>query len=530
VNALVTAGRCRNHGTQRATTTIYGSQFGQKRSTLLCTNHHFLIQRFHSTAVPKRKTTEPITKKELLDLVDQYGGESLTEQFPSQDLPKSRESIERVAEWQKFVVSELPINSEWPSKAYTWPAQGEHGKAVARLIELLDEDCDNPEELYQLYKTIPTPRIPYLEANYRHKLLVKLGVLEHKDEHSMWRYLYVIDDMKLCQVPLRVSEWNIVMSFVGRYVPKTTEVEAEAGLRVFKEMEHVAGKKGNAATFNILFDMATKAGKFKLGEMIYEEMGKRGLQFNRFHYVSLIHCRGLERDGQGVRRAYKDLIEAGEIVDTIVLNCMISSLITAGEPQAAEQVYERMKKMHIKKTGAKLPPRDWRSRRQVNNALLHMAKLGKKDPALLEAFRKDAIMAPDIQTYRLLIQYTTVHAGDLQRASQLLDEMKMFEVPLDGAIFLSLFKGFFVHGGVRYSHWMENRFTSVWKAYMEAIESGTDGVHLGKWIIIWALRASMKVAGQKKMFEIWDEVKDKWEPRQEELAHVTEIIRELTQS
>jgi hypothetical protein len=108
--------------------------------------------------------------------------------------------------------------------------------------------------------------------------------------------------------------------------------------------------------------------------------------------------------------------------------------------------------------------------------------------------------------------------------------MKMFEVPLDGAIFLSLFKGFFVHGGVRYSHWMENRFTSVWKAYMEAIESGTDGVHLGKWIIIWALRASMKVAGQKKMFEIWDEVKDKWEPRQEELAHVTEIIRELTQS
>ena len=38
------------------------------------------------------------------------------------------------------------------------------------------------------------------------------------------------------------------------------------------------------------------------------------------------------------------LVEAGEIVDTVVLNAMISALVKAHEASAAENIYERMKR------------------------------------------------------------------------------------------------------------------------------------------------------------------------------------------
>lgn len=524
VNALVRVGQCKEHTSEGALqhvtkVTRLGSQPLSSISQLryLTFSHRY---RKHSYG---ESTGELRTREDLLRLVDLYDSNSLTDDLPLLELP----SFQQPEAGPHVIVSDKGRNCYWDSPRYKWPARGEEQKVVERLEELLRDPYARPEDSYKLYRALPAPRVPYLDSPTRHKLLHNLGVLERKDEAAMLRYLSVIDDMKATGIPLTTAEWNCATSFAGRYVGRTTEVEVESGLRLWKEMEHGAGVRGNAATFNILFDMATKAGKFKLAEKIYEEMTRRGLSFNRFHHVSLIHYHGLRADGDGVRKAYKALVEEGEIVDTVVLNCMISSLLQAYEPQAAEQVYERMKRLHRDHPGACLASKDFKTRRQITKALMRMAWHAKRDPSQLKHFQNQSSIAPDVQTYCILINYVAVQAGDLHKTVKLLDEMRCFEVPLNGSIFFALFKGFALHGGIRYTHWTQDRLESVWRAYLQAVDGQHEHVYLGKWVVVWALKAFAKCSGKTRTVELWEVIRDRWKPRDEELHVVTKVLRSL---
>lgn len=525
INALVRAGRCREH-TLRGATPHISNAILQRRCRPFPgqeLGHIVLGRRYQGTSSIAQPMQELSTREELLALVDQYDGESFTDRLPLLELP----SLHSPEPGHHLFVSDKVEDSELPSPRYKWPAQGEARKSIKALEIALEDPKTSPEYSYRLYRALPAPRIPYLDSKTRHNLLRNLGVVERKDEESMLRYLSVVDDMKAVGIPLTTYEWNCATSFAGRYVGWTTEIEVEAGLRLWKEMEHVAGVKANAATFNILFDMATKAGKFKLAEMIYDEMKNRGHAFNRFHHVSLIHYYGIRADGEGVRKAYKALVEAGEIVDTIVLNCMISSLFRAYEPQAAEQVYERMKMLHKHRSGAELPPRDYKKRREVTKTLMRMTEHAKRTPAMLKRFQNQSIIAPDVQTYRILIQYLAVHAGELNKTVMLLDDMRWFEVPLNGSIFFALFKGFALHGGIRYSHWTQDRLESVWRAYMQAIERQDEDLYIGKWMVTWVLKAYAKCSGRARTIEIWDEIKERWKAQDEELDFINNLLQSL---
>jgi pentatricopeptide repeat protein len=481
--------------------------------------HHWPTKDNACSSIPEGELT---TREELMALVDQYDNESSADRLPAPEIASPTQySSER-----KLVISNTEQDAHWPPLIYVWPAQGEERKAVETLERTLNELKVDPDEYYRLYRALPAPRVPFLTADTRHKLLNVMGVVERKDEQTMLRYLSIIDDMKTVGIPLTVSEWNIAISFAGRYVARTSEAEVEGALRMWREMEHVADVRANAATFNILFDVATKAGKFRLGEMIYQEMENRGYPFNRFHHVSVIHYYGLRADGEGVRKAYKALVEAGEIVDTVVLNCMMASLIRAYEPQGAIQIYDRMKKLHETKSGSSLPSRDYKERRAVTKSLMKLAVRAKQHPSRLPAFQEQSVIAPDTKTYRILIHYIAVKSGDLHRTAKLLDEMRWFDVPPHGSIFLALFKAFSIHGGVRYSHWTQSRLESVWKAYLQALDSQKSQVYVGKWMIFWALKAFKICAGEERTLKAWEEIKDKWNPPDDEMIFITSLLSE----
>jgi len=156
-----------------------------------------------------------------------------------------------------------------------------------------------------------------------------------------------------------------------------------------------------------------------------------------------------------------------------------------------------------------------------------MAKHAKRDPAQLKRFQNLSVIAPDVQTYRILVQYLAVHAGELHKAVKCLDEMRWFEVPLDGSIFLALFNGFALHGGIRYTHWTQDRLESVWRAYLQAIDSQHEGLYIGKWMIVWALKAFAKCSNKERTMEVWEAIKNKWKPQDEELQVVMKVLRSL---
>ena len=531
-SSLANVGYCRQHTSIRQHTTIrqpctYLKPGKQSLNTKRRVADVPSLQRHRNTKksseLPEERATQPnTTREELMALVDEYAGDSFTDQLPLPGLP----SLYQPSDGPHLTVSDKE-DDEWPPPHQSWPADDETRVKIALLDHALKSFSRDPEDIYKLYRDLPGPRVPYLKSKTRHKLLRHLSVVERKDEQSMLRYFSVIDDMKVTAIPLSSTEWTSAISFAARYVGRSTEVEVESALQMWREMEQVVGIRGNDATFNVLFDVACKAGKFTLAEMIYNEMEARGFKYNRFHHVSQIHFHGLQRNGDAARAAYKALVEAGEIVDTIVLNAMISALIRSYEVQAAENVYERMKKLHFEDKSFRHLPRDFKSRRQINRSLLTLSMVGRERPWILEKFQRNSIKAPNIQTYRILINYFAVVAGELDKVAKYLDEMEWFEIPVHGALFLALFKGFAAHGGIRYTEWTDDRLESVWKSFIQSLDAGAEGLYISKWMVMWALRAFLKCSGKSRTIGIWDEVRQKWKPSEGDMDFIMRTLQPL---
>lgn len=172
--------------------------------------------------------------------------------------------------------------------------------------------------------------------------------------------------------------------------------------------------QGRSVSLSILFDLSAKAGKFALAELILKEMRSRQLPLDRHARVGIIFYEGLRGNGQGVRRAYHDFVNSGEIVDTVVLNCVIASLLRAGEPAAAQQVYERMKRMHAQKTGSEeVPFLDWQATRDITAVLRTAAIEFKYQPEKLKTLQAEQSLAPNLRTFNIFLDYHIQETGSL---------------------------------------------------------------------------------------------------------------------
>lgn len=546
ISSLVNAGNC-HHGAPKAlpSSTFFSSRRPQAWKKLSQSQNQPIRRHIHKLAklpthnvgtfeeerrqeewpcLDNEPTQEPTrSKEELLRLVDQYSGGYYSYQTPLIDLPPRYQP----SDGPHLTVSDKP-KDEWPppdKPEQCWPADSETKSKIEELEFALKNPYRDPEEMYELYKALPSPRITYLEARTRHRMMNRLAVVERRDEHSMLRYLSVVDDMKRAAIPLSVTEWTSALSFVTRYVRQPTHVEVEDSLEMWKEMERSAGVKSSNATFNTLFNVACRAGKLNLAEMIYTEMENRGLEADRFKHVSLIFYYGLRGNGDGARAAYKEMVEAGEVIDTVTLNAMISALIRSGEPSAADNIYERMKEAHINNANGKLNPRDFRARRSMTKTLINMTKLFRDDKEKMEALQKRSIISPDLATFLILVSYYATKAGELDKTAKLLEEMKWFALPLHGYMFFSLFKGFALHGGIRYTHWTEARLEKVWTSFMGALVANEKEVYMSKWMAAWILQGFAVCAGKERVWTVWAELKAKWEPDEVELDFVNSRLR-----
>jgi pentatricopeptide repeat protein len=488
--------------------------------------HNATFQRRQQTKAAERIQEEDVdvepnrTREELMALVDQYSGESYTDQLPVLELPR----LYQPSDGPHITVSDN-VEDEWPPPHQAWFADLETQIKLEKLKNALKYHFKDPDEIYELYRALPEPRAPYLESETRHRMLHHLAVVESKNEHSMLRYLSVIDDMKGTAIPLTTTEWTSAISFAASYTAKSTEVEVEAALVMWKEMEHIAGVKGNGATFNVLFDVACKAGKFTLAEMINKEMLTRGFDFDRYHHVSMIFYHGLMKNGDGARAAYKALVDADEIVDTVVLNAMISALIRSHEAHAAENIYERMKRSHLERPGAQLQPKDFRARRLITRTLKMMAIVSKTDKTKREEFQRRSIIAPDRQTFQILLHHFAVQAGEMGKTAKFLEEMTLFDIAPHNALFVPILKAFATHGGIRYTRWTESRLEAVWKSLMQALDDKVEGVDISRWLVIWAIRAFAKCSGKSRTVKVWEEIKQIWDPGEADLDFIMYELR-----
>ena len=432
--------------------------------------------------------------------------------------------IDGDAAWEDSMLS-VDVNAT--ANAETSTCGRDLEDAIHSLRQVLRNEEAPHEDILNAYSALPFPGVAYLKHHTRRKLLKRLSVVEIKSQKSMMRFLSVIDDMKAADLPVAEAEWNSAIAFTGRCFVRVTAVEVESALRLWKEMEQEAGVQSGKVTFNILFDIATKAGKFVLAEMVLQEMASRQIPLNRFAQTGLIYYHGLKGDGQGVRKQYQALVDAGHIIDTVVMDCVIASLLRAGEAPAAELVYERMKQMFAQKTGAISPPPNWRKTRELGRILEKSALVFKTDPYKRQQLQAEQCLAPGLRTFTILIWHHISVTGELRRVTRLLDEMQSLGIPIHGKIFLRIFKGFAFNGGVKYTSWTKARLESVWNALTISLDDRVPDVQLQKWLVVWIMRAFAKCCGRTRALEIWSQIKTRWKPDTVENNTVHYILREI---
>lgn len=519
IRALARAGSCPEHAKQISTL---------RDIVPFATRHH----------KTRRKSTLPkYIKREFKSKAERNGPFKRARQFAERELKALVDyyGIDLAAPPEEEVMDDGPLIWNVGDDHEPWPTRNpEDAKTVAKLEELLKDEETPHDDIFEAYSLLPAPGVVYLSTKTIRAMLHHLSILERPTPTAMQRFLSILDDMKNAHIHIIRSEWTTAIYLAGRFMGTVSADEVQSALYVWRDMEKRAGVKSGIVTLNVLFDVAVKAGKYTLAEMFLKEMQARKLKMHRHFRVSLLYYYGVLQNGNAVRKTYQDLVEAGDIVDTVVMNSVIAALIRAGEPAAAEHVFERMKRLHATKTtpfpgGLSFNGRKWRERRLLGLHLTHQARLHKEmgDLEKRKQLQDSAPIAPDSRTYGLLIRHHARTAGNIDRVNELLQEMRYNSIPLEGSIFIVMFHGFNSFGGVRYSSWTRDKLERIWIEYLVAVEDKLERTWVSKMAVVAALKAFKKCTDAERTLRAWEEVRRLWEPNAEELEAMLRTLRTL---
>ncbi|KAF2849050.1 pentatricopeptide repeat protein-like protein [Plenodomus tracheiphilus IPT5] len=461
------------------------------------------------------KRVKTFAERELKALVDYYGIELDTR--PDPDLEVDGNLVWNVGD------DHVP-----------WPLRNDaDAKHIKRLEKLLQDDESPHEEVYDTYKKLQSPGVVYLQSTTIRALLHHLAIVEHPTPVAMKRFLAILDDMKTAHIHILTSEWTSAMHLTGLAMGKVSAEDLQSAIYIWRDMETRAGLQSSYVTLNVLFNIAVKAGEFAMAETFLKQMQTRKLKMHRHHRVSLIYYHGVQQDGNAVRRTYQQMITSGDIVDTVVMNAVIAALIRAGEPSAAEHVFERMKRLHATRMtpapGHRFFRRTWRDRRLLGLQLTYEGRDLKNsgEEERLKQLQDFAPIAPDTQTYAILMRYHSSTAGNIDRVNELLSEMRYNSIPLNGTVFIVIFHGFNSFGGVRYTSWTRDKLEKIFKQYVKALKNNLEGTWLSSLAVVAALRAFSQVADRERTMQVWEELRTMWKPNEEELENVLTVLRKL---
>ncbi|KAF8474996.1 hypothetical protein BDZ91DRAFT_633764, partial [Kalaharituber pfeilii] len=317
------------------------------------------------------------------------------------------------------------------------------------------------------YRALPEFRLSYLSQDEINHLLSHFMAVPFRTDILMMRYLSIIDDMRYLHIPVSRKEWITAISYVGQRLNLKVGIpEIEATLKLWKELETQAGAEPGATLYNILLDMASKAKQHNLVCVLLDLMKEYGIQQDRFTYTTVMAWLGSIKDAKAAKEQYQRLVKNGEVVDTVIYNALITALIRSSEFDTAEVIFRKMKALGR--------DRDTLAYRRFGKHLRTIAAIHKRRVGLgvpypvREASR--IYCGPNIVTFNIFL-HNYCKGGDFTKVTSLLAEMKEFEIPMEASIFISLFRGFTLHGTGhgRFSKWTVERIEEVYAALLREV-------------------------------------------------------------
>ncbi|KAF4288282.1 hypothetical protein KXX33_000074 [Aspergillus fumigatus] len=358
-------------------------------------------------------------------------------------------------------------------------------QAVQRFLEAVGDPKKTNQYIFRLYRDLPSPGVAHLSKRTRGLLLRRMSQPPNRRWADARRYLAIVEDMIAAKLPLSPALWTSAIHLAGRAMGQVKKQDLVRSIGIWQQMEHLAGIESDPVVFTILFDIAIKASQFTVADRLLQEMSKRGIEFRRAGKVSKIYYYGMLRDVNGIHRAFDEFLAAGEIVDTAVLNCLMTSFIRAGKIRIAESLYQRM----MQAQAAARPAGDTnhkgvsthqpalaselvlyrKAAKELNRAFEMAARIKNTLPAHHRALQESIPMSPDTRTFHIFLSYHAIHSGNLQAFSKIVEDMeKTFTIPPRGMIYLLLFEGFARHGRKK-KGWTADKLRFAWRSYVRAL-------------------------------------------------------------
>lgn len=489
IHALVAAGSCRRHRPQFSNRTRRTYEHSAARPT----HHTPQPMRHFSSCMSKKdqevalledpRDTPEITKEQYRSLVDIYKGFGKPR---SKEPAINKEDVERP---HQRLAPRLVLTAEQERGPADHdddvlpPISSRHLRQIRHFTHLVKSRFGyvDLEQLWDAYVQLQSPRPRYMQYKHLTRLFEHLAWTQYKDLGNVAEnYFTLLNDCVNEKVPLDKSVWNTAIQFAGKRERWTTDVEMKEAIETWMRMEN-AGLEADIVTFSVLFQLAVRSERFALAEAIFEELKQRGIELDRIFRIYLIQYAGARRDGEKVRQAFRDLVNAGEIVDTSVMNAVILGLFRAGEFGAAEHVFYRMKALHEEKFGM-APPRDWQTKKELSKLLNKTGRDLRKEKEQHEAsffgaaysdldkreeIQKATPIGPDAGTYQILIKHHAFVSGELDKIKTFLREMHEQGLRVHGSVYVNILCGFQTHGGYYYSNWDLESLEALWKEVLD---------------------------------------------------------------
>ncbi|OLL22577.1 Pentatricopeptide repeat-containing protein [Neolecta irregularis DAH-3] len=385
-----------------------------------------------------------------------------------------------------------------------------------KLIDLTKSWHSSVHEIWDVYQHLPYPRAQFLERWLIRRMVIRLLRMS-KGQAKLSRFMSIMGDLRVSSIPIRVSEWTGFITILGTSFEPVGKTELDAALQIWKQMEST-GIKADISTFNALISVATKAKSWYVVNTILSEIRTRGLVYDRYTWCSCFVLKTLQKDLPALISVFRNFQQTGDIVDTVILNAIISGLIYCGDPSDVHRFYRRM--FLAATTNSKTPRPRTVEEKRVQTKMLIASRAGHPLDLLLRIsptyqIHKGEIepVAPDIVTYSILLHYYCIRTGDFQAVGALLQDMETLDISPNESIFSPLFRGFSLRGSPIQlssspSEWSRIRLEYCFDILIS--QKSRETVRLNKMLVIWIIRSFKKIQSDK-IETVWKAVDAMWE-------------------
>lgn len=340
------------------------------------------------------------------------------------------------------------------------------------------------DEIWRRYQNLRVPRCLSIDRRALRLILDSLSKEKPRTKRGMLRYVSIIDEMLAQRPPLvpDMAEWTKCMSFLGRMHKSPTKVDLDKCLDLWNEMENRYNVRAGQITFNVLIDISIRVGQYAITNVLLKEMLDRGLQPDKYTWTSLIAMAGFMRNESEIRKRSRQVVDAGESIDTYILNTIMIAYVRAGHIEYAENLYQHIKQLALLrdeqttlkdtcsfalgKQDMTLDLNTSASHEDIRTTPNHFI-LHKKHDHILQDLPLSVNCHPDEGTLNILLQHHCAVSGDFNRVTELLAEMDRFGIKDSITLFKSLFLGFATHGDNQGS-WNIDRLDYVFKSLVSS--------------------------------------------------------------